>query len=64
MFAFITDFFKGRPEDLFEKNAKANTRLKPIAKESTNTRTIKFDPHLIDVLKDDHSRLVTLYGRM
>ena len=59
MFAFISDFFKGRPKE------EAQPKLQSVSQsQSRAERTIKYDPTLIDTLKKDHSKLVTLYGSM
>ena len=61
MFAFIADFFRGRPEER-ESSYKPATTVTTKAK--PNSRTISYDPHLIRSLKEDHSKLVNLYERM
>ncbi len=62
MFAFITDFLRGRPKEESQNNARAASEAK--ARSNTNNRTIKYDPALIDTLKKDHSKLVNIYGSM
>ena len=62
MFAFIADFFRGRPEE--DNNTYKKTKTVAYNKARKNNRTISFDPHLIDNLKEDHSKLVDLYGRI
>ncbi|WP_144394960.1 hemerythrin domain-containing protein [Pleionea sediminis] len=59
MFAFIADFFKGRPKEETKPN------IKGVSGTSAKTeRTIHYDAHLIETLKNDHSKLVDLYGKL
>ncbi len=60
MFAFISDFFKGRPKEEEQPKLSQVKRNSEAQKE----RTINYDPALIDTLKKDHSKLVSLYGQM
>ncbi|MEE4245931.1 MAG: hemerythrin domain-containing protein [Kangiellaceae bacterium] len=59
MFAFITDFFKAHPVDNRRDLHQQTTAKRPNA-----ARTISYDPTLIETLKHDHSKLVTIYGNM
>jgi len=59
MFAFITDFFRDRSKTDKEENVKVVSQSR-----NRNERTISYDPTLIDTLKKDHSKLVTIYGAM
>ncbi|MEM9102298.1 MAG: hemerythrin domain-containing protein, partial [Pseudomonadota bacterium] len=63
MFAFIKDFFKGRPKEIKQENVSETTARVEMAK-NNRRRTIMYDPALIDTLKADHSELVMIYGRM
>jgi regulator of sigma D len=60
MFAFITDFLRGRPKEESQRNAQTVSQNKV----HSNQRTITYDPSLIDTLKKDHSKLVTIYSNM